>query len=633
MLTDADRKLHLALGIGADLLELAGVRRLSDPEARDLLSINGVAGNFEGVEYPYRDPMRPGRRQTSRVRLDHPPLGVDGQPEGKYRSPYGDRRHLYFVPGTEAWIVDSAVPVVFVEAEKSALALAAVAQRARRPILPVALGGCWNWRGRIGIEADANGTRVPVKGALADFDLIPFEGRTAIVLFDARPNASVEAARRQFAHYLSTRGAAVQHGHLPDDDRQVNGPDDLVAVRGDAALWRVVDAAVPHDFTRHRGRVIAGNLDNIRLALARLGARPVYDDFAREVRLDGGAVTDEILDRIWIGIDDRFGWRPSKEVLLTIFRAQAHEAPVHPVRQYLERLTWDGTARLDTWLATYGGAVDTPYVRAVGALPLVAAVRRVRHPGAKFDELLILESAQGAFKSTALRTLCPDADWFSDDLPLGVDSKQVIERTAGKWIVEAAELHGNRGREAEALKSFLSRQVDGPVRLAYARLPTSVPRQFVLIGTTNTATSYLKDHTGGRRFWPVAVEKFDVECLARDRDQLWAEAAAREAKGVSIRLDPALWPAAVEEQEQRRAADPWEALLEPILEGDGIAVVDRVSVSAIWDTLKLEANALDNRHADRVAAIVQRHGFTRKQKIRVDGKPAWCWVREGGTHE
>ena len=114
------------------------------------------------------------------------------------------------------------------------------------------------------------------------------------------------------------------------------------------------------------------------------------------------------------------------------------------------------------------------YMSAVGALPLIAAVRRVRQPGAKFDELLILESSQGKLKSTALQTLCPSPSWFSDDLPLGVDSKQVIERTAGKWILEASELHGNRGKEAEQLKHL--RQSDGPVRLAYAHLPVSVPR-------------------------------------------------------------------------------------------------------------------------------------------------------------
>jgi predicted P-loop ATPase len=450
------------------------------------------------------------------------------------------------------------------------------------------------------------------------------------VLFDARANASVEAARRQFAQFLCTHGATVVHAHLPDDDKRVNGPDDLIGVQGDAAFWRVLDAAIPHDFVRDRHqRVIASSLDNIRLALAKLQVQPMFDAFARELRLDGAALDDTGLERIWVRIDDRFHWRPSRDTLRTVITTEAHEAPVHPVRQYLDGLVWDGTPRLDTWLTTYAGASDTAYVRAVGALPLIAAVRRVRHPGCKFDELLILESPQGTLKSTALRTLCPNEDWFSDDLPLGVESKQVIERTAGKWVVEAAELHGNRGREAEALKAFLSRQVDGPVRLAYARIPVSVPRQFIIIGTTNSRLAYLKDMTGARRFWPVTVGRFDVESLARDRDQLWAEAATSEANGASIRLDPALWEAAAAEQEERRAADPWEPILEPLLDGDGITRVEHVAVSAIWAALKLEANHLVNQHADRVTAIVQRHGFVRKHRIRVAGKPELCWIRDG----
>jgi predicted P-loop ATPase len=212
----------------------------------------------------------------------------------------------------------------------------------------------------------------------------------------------------------------------------------------------------------------------------------------------------------------------------------------------------------------------------------------------------------------------------------------VIPRRTGSFyyrLIEAAELHGNRGREAEQLKSFLSRQVDGPVRLAYGRLPTTVPRQFVIIGSTNSRLAYLKDHTGGRRFWPVAVTRFDVEALMADRDQLFAEAAAREAAGASIRLSPTLWTAAGEQQERRRAEDPWEPILEPLLDGDGMVDVEHVAVEAIWDKLKVEANHRDNRHADRVAAIVQRYGFTKKIRKRVDDKPTLCWVRADAEGE
>lgn len=388
------------------------------------------------------------------------------------------------------------------------------------------------------------------------------------------------------------------------------------------------------DFTRdEKGAVVTGNLDNIRLGLAKLRIQPVFDAFARDLRIDGRPVDDNDLDRLWVQFSDAFGWRPTRENLRTLITADAHRTVVHPVCGYLDGLTWDGQRRIDTWLSTYGDAEPSAYVSAVGALTLIAAVRRVRVPGAKFDEMPILEGSQGTGKSTALRVLCPNDDWFSDDLPLGVDSKQVIERTTGRWIIEAAELHGNRGREAEQLKAFLSRQVDGPVRLAYGRMPTTVSRQFVIIGTTNSRLAYLKDSTGARRFWPVAIREFDVPALQRDRDQLWAEAAAREAAGASIRLDPSLWHLAAAVQEDRRAIDPWEIILEPLLDGDEMTGAPHVSVAAIWAALKLEANHLDNRHADRVAAILQRHGFTKTLKRRVDGKPVWCWVRPDATED
>jgi predicted P-loop ATPase len=129
-------------------------------------------------------------------------------------------------------------------------------------------------------------------------------------------------------------------------------------------------------------------------------------------------------------------------------------------------------------------------------------------------------------------------EWFCDDLPMSANGKQVIEQTVGKWIVEVAELSGMRKTEIEHLKALLSRQTDR-ARPAYGRLPTEKRREFILIGTTND-DKYYKDLTGNRRFWPVKAPKFDLPALRRDRDQLWAEAALREAAGESTRLDPTL---------------------------------------------------------------------------------------------
>jgi hypothetical protein len=621
-LTPEDVALHARLRIPPDLLRAAQVRRLTHQQSAEVLSVSAERSrNLEGIEYPYISPIT-GRRVTSRVRLDTPPLTGDGTPDGKYRSPWGDRRHLYFPPGVAASLSDRRVHVVLVEAEKSALALTASAQRIGRRVVALALGGCWNWKGVIGKGEDAKGARVDIKGPLPDFTLLSWDDRLTTICFDARPNSSVNAARFALARELRKRGADIRHAYLDGVNQHINGPDDFIGECGDLAFWALIDRAGPETFARNqRGQILRNSLNNIRLGLRMLDVNLVYDAFSRVVLVNGKPLDDRLIDSLWVRLDDDCGFQPTKEALRTLLVFEAQQATAHPVRDYLDQLVWDGIARLNDWLVTYGGATSCHYTTAVSPLPLIAAVRRVRSPGCKFDELLILESGQGTMKSSALRALCPREEWFSDDLPLGADAKHVIERTTGKWIIEAAEMYGVQQREVEQLKAFLSRQEDGPVRLAYDRLSTTVARQFILLGTTNAMSGYLRDTTGARRFWPVRVERFDTVSLRRDRDQLWAEAAAREAAGESIRLDPDLWATAAEEQEQRRAIDPWEDVLEPVL-----ADAEEVSVEEIWSTLGVQASARNNRDAERVTHIMQNRGFY-KTRRRKDGHPLRVWKR------
>ncbi len=394
------------------------------------------------------------------------------------------------------------------------------------------------------------------------------------------------------------------------------------------------------DFRRTEKGVVTADQQNVRLALEKLGVRAECDRFSNKVFVTAPPAprsvwSDELLVKTRLRIDREFHFLPTKDLVDDIVRDLGWDHERHPVREYLDGLTWDTTPRLDAWLASYGGAPDSAYTRAVGALVLIAAVRRVRQPGCKFDELLVLESGQGTNKSTALRVLCRDEGWFSDDLPLGARSKEVIESTQGKWLIEAAELVG--GRDVDKLKAFLSRQVDGPVRLAYGRVSTEVTRQFTVIGTTNKL-QYLKDATGARRFWPVRIQRFDLGTLRRDRDQLWAEAAHREAAGDSIRLDPTLWDAAADEQERRRDEDPWERVIDELvetIEGEEIEGDDPnvVPVSMIWGRLG-GVEYHDRSSSARVAVIMQRRGYTDKRKRRPSrgATPCWCWVK-GETQE
>jgi predicted P-loop ATPase len=312
------------------------------------------------------------------------------------------------------------------------------------------------------------------------------------------------------------------------------------------------------------------------------------------------------------------------------------------VRDYLNTLTWDGEPRINTWLVVYGGAEDDAkneaddslsYLEAVSAIPLMAAVKRIYEPGCKYDEMLVLESSQGLQKSSALRALCPDDAWFSDDLALNIDSKELIECSLGKWIIEASDLSGKRKTEIEKLKAMMSRQVDGPARMAYARKPVERPRHFILIGTTNSE-AYLNDPTGARRFWPVKVKKFDVAGIIRDRDQLWAEAVVRVKQGESIRMPEALWQTAGEHQEARREIDPWEEPLRQVLlaiqpSGDERR---RVQTATLLDALGLLPAHRDRTAALRVSQIMQRFRFTRTS-VRVDGVLATGYVSQEGSDQ
>ncbi len=413
--------------------------------------------------------------------------------------------------------------------------------------------------------------------------------------------------------------------NLAKDGKRVKGGKALALLIGDQGklvVGRINEwVGRDSDFIRtSEGLVVKDNQHNIRKAFELLGKTLTYNAFSDKMLIDGESLEDRQLNDAWLGIDEEFHFRPTFAFFEKVVHKMAWDAPFHPVKDYLAGLTWDGSPRLDGWLTACAGVAHSPYSVAIGSIVLIAAIRRIHHPGAKFDELLILEGGQGLGKSTALRALCPSGDWFSDDLPLNTTSQKVIECTLGKWIIEASELAGRRKGELEHLKASLSRQVDGPARLAYAHLPVERPRQFIIVGTTNSPI-YLNDPTGARRFWPVAIQAFDVALVAAMRDQLWAEAAVREAADESIRLPEHLWKEAGQHQEKRRERDPWEDTLRAFLLGlqpssDGKR---RCTAAALWSALSIPVERRDRFGALRIAEVMHRLGFKRTT-VRADGE-------------
>jgi putative DNA primase/helicase len=306
---------------------------------------------------------------------------------------------------------------------------------------------------------------------------------------------------------------------------------------------------------------------------------------------------------------------------------EASSRRFHPVRDWLATLKWDGIHTLDNWLTLAFGCPKDDYHAAVGAKALIAAVRRVRQPGCKFDCMLILEGDQGIGKSTACRTLFSD-EWYSDYIVEDLGSKDAALALDGVWGLELAEIQQLIRNEVETVRSFLSRGKDH-FRPPYGKSYVDRPRQGVLIGTTN-ADDYLRDTHGNRRFWPAKCRHADVKWIAEMRSQLWAEAAHREAQGETIFLPPnQITLAATAIQSDRMTDDVWTETVREWLFGRTEVRLPDILTSA----LNIPRERQGKREEMRVSAILRLDGWERHIG-RTDGnagKATRVWRPKGAA--
>ena len=258
--------------------------------------------------------------------------------------------------------------------------------------------------------------------------------------------------------------------------------------------------------------------------------------------------SDDANLRVWL--ETNYGLT-GKEKIADALTAVLTRHSYHPIRDYLNGLTWDGTPRLERLIIDYIGAEDTELNRVMTRKHFTAAVTRVFKPGCKYDYCLVMTGPEGAGKSTLLNKM--GGQWFNDSITT-TEGKEGMDQLRRAWIIEMGELASIKRSDVESIKAYLSKRVD-IYRAAYARRTAEHPRQCIFCGTTNEAL-FLKGDNGNRRFWVIAVDptlrKYSAwqDAIDRDRDQLWAEAMHYYQQGEKLYLDDRL-----EAQAKQRQAE------------------------------------------------------------------------------
>ena len=316
-----------------------------------------------------------------------------------------------------------------------------------------------------------------------------------------------------------------------------------------------------------------------------------------------------------------------RERWTSCFNAILNGCEIDPFEQWLKSIPkWDSVNRVCKVLRDLFGCDEDILTQWASRYIFLGVVQRTLGPGCKLDEIPVLVGPQGIGKSLMLRLALPQDDpgLFSDGLVLSGTDKERAEALLGRAIVEASEMRGSTRGELESIKSFLTRQDDGIVRLSYRKNPEPSPRRCVIIGTTNKEECLPNDPSGNRRFVPIIchsgngwkVEKY----LNHNRTQLWAEALwLYSRKGIRANLPQRLYTQQAERVRIHRSKD---GLVEDFVEqletevGEGLSLTDIANrASSIlqrlpgWDkriALVLRARRWENKQ-------VQHHG--RRQRV------------------
>lgn len=453
----------------------------------------------------------------------------------------------------------------------------------------------------------------------------------------------------------AARGVALDHRGQDDDRALVYLWDQHCAkvrtrVRpleeGFAAVVEVDDAAPPlPSFNRTNTGRIKAELNNVLAAVARpdiCGFRIGFDSFRDETMLarpgsdEWVAATDDDYVRLRSVLESgQQGFAPiGRDLIRDAVSLASKQHGFDSATLWLDSLRWDGVPRIEYSLREYFGADDTAYARAVSLYLWTALAGRVLSPGVKADMAPVAIGKQGIRKSSTIAAIAPAHDHFLE-MDLSLKDNDLSRLMRGKLVIELAELQGLRSRALEHIKAFITKQHEHWVQ-KYKELATSYPRRGVFFGSTNER-EFLADPTGNRRWLPFVAGACDPDAMARDRSQLWAEAATVFRKRGIVWRDAEKLAAA--EHDKFVVRDAWDDAIERWLDSDGgefetdgaslpNGETPFTSAEVLTGALHLQVSQIGHAQKIRVANILGRLGYE-NHSTTINGKDARAWRKAG----
>ena len=309
------------------------------------------------------------------------------------------------------------------------------------------------------------------------------------------------------------------------------------------------------------GETVADLIDHVEWAgvfqydLFRDRAMAVDPPMKMDAETKGMSDNDIQLVRVWFEYHGKKLQTPDiRAAVELVARKNAYDVRIN----WLRSLRWDGVDRLSTVLHTYFNTADGPYESLIGVKWFIGMIARAMTPGCQMDYTLVLEGKGGLKKTNAFKALMPVASWYAETTA-SLGKKDFYENLVGVWLMAFDELDSFSRSDLTGVKKILTSTTDC-FRNSYGRYSDDHPRTCCFCGTTNEK-QYVKDDAMGRRIWSALVlARIDAEKIARDREQIWAEAFVRWQRGEPWYPDTDAAEALCEEQqEERQETDPWDA--------------------------------------------------------------------------